>query len=82
MQDISLKFTGMIIIMNDITEQWRLNKNRQQVGSVSTDVSAGSPPSSGRVLSFLVLTTFFWVAVFSLPRLVSGVPRRFCAAAF
>lgn len=33
MQDISLKFTGMIVIMNDITEQWRLEQKQATGGS-------------------------------------------------
>jgi len=32
MQDISRKFTGMIIIMNDITEQWRLEQKQATGG--------------------------------------------------
>jgi len=48
------------------------------VGSVSTDVSAGSPPSSGRVLFFLVLTTFFWGGSFLFTKIgVREVPPPF-----
>lgn len=32
MQDISRKFTGMIVIMNDITEQWRLEQKQETGG--------------------------------------------------
>jgi len=45
---------------------------------VSTDVSAGSPPSSGRVLFFLVLTTFFWGGSFLFTKIgVREVPPPF-----
>ena len=33
MQDISKKFTGMIVSMNDITEQWRLEQKQSAGGS-------------------------------------------------
>ncbi|QOX80660.1 DMT family transporter [Trichlorobacter lovleyi] len=48
------------------------------MGSVSTGVSAGSPPSSGRVLFFLVLTTFFWGGSFLFTKIgVREVPPPF-----
>jgi drug/metabolite transporter (DMT)-like permease len=45
---------------------------------VSTDVSAASPPSSGKVLFFLVLTTFFWGGSFLFTKIgVREVPPPF-----
>ncbi|MGE0919653.1 DMT family transporter [Trichlorobacter lovleyi] len=46
--------------------------------SVRTDVSAVSPPSPGRVLFFLVLTTFFWGGSFLFTKIgVREVPPPF-----
>ena len=45
---------------------------------MSKGVSAGSPPSSGRVLFFLVLTTFFWGGSFLFTKIgVREVPPPF-----
>jgi len=48
------------------------------VDSVHTDGSAVSPPSTGRVLFFLVLTTFFWGGSFLFTKIgVREVPPPF-----
>ena len=55
-----------------------LNKNSQQVGSVSDEGVVAPSPTSGKVLFFLVLTTFFWGGSFLFTKIgVREVPPPF-----